>query len=220
MNIEELINVCRLKTADMAMPPFVEDEEYAVWFSEAEREACERAHLLIDSITSDICEASLSANDPIIILHPKVLFVRRVKLASQTRPIYPIMLADIDMRVADWEDVTCVVGATENYIPDYQTGALRLYPAQTGTDTAKLTVSRLPLDDMEDGSDEPEIHERYHMALCDWALYRAYLKKDADLYSPEKAQEHLDAFERRFGPSPGAAKDQASIERTTGVRNG
>ena len=64
-----------------------------------------------------------------------------------------------------------------------------------------LTVTRLLLDDMSAGTDEPEIREEYHDGLVKWILYRAYAKQDADCFDPNKSalghQQSLNEFGQR-----------------------
>jgi len=46
---------------------------------------------------------------------------------------------------------------------------------------------------------EPEISAFHHERLIDWVLYRHYLNRDADVYNPDKAKGHNQAFANYFG---------------------
>jgi hypothetical protein len=73
-------------------------------------------------------------------------------------------------------------GATQG-APLYWTqrgvNTVKLYPTPDDVYTLDLLVARLPLVPMEVDSDEPEIPEQHHLALCDWAAYRALRNVDS-----------------------------------------
>ena len=62
-----------------------------------------------------------------------------------------------------------------------------------------LSVVRLPLEDMANDTDEPEINKRYHLHLVDWMMYRAYSKQDSETVDMAKANKYLATFEAQFG---------------------
>lgn len=47
--------------------------------------------------------------------------------------------------------------------------------------------------------DAPEIHERFHRRMIDWALRCAYLTQDADTFDEQAAMKYEAAFDRSFG---------------------
>lgn len=170
-----------------------------LWANEAEREACERSLLLSESQEADYCSVSLAVGDPMIELHPRVIAVRSMHLASDGSEVVRMLKADMDARSIDWPSHKGTVAA---YIPDYQTGWLRTYRIPEVADTASLVVWRYPLKDMKDlAKDGPEIHFHLHTGLVNWMLHKAYDVKDfADLYDPNKSAYHGGLFEQQFGP--------------------
>lgn len=195
MNAGELIASYREESHDKATPPFVKDARLLQFASEAEREACRRSNLLVDS-SSAFCEIAVSANEPLIDIDPRIINIRRAKLSISTYSLSPVRAEEMDRVNPGWE---LHVGVPTTYVTDYQTNAIRLYPKQQVDATLNITVSRLPKNDMEANDDEPEIRAEYHPALVQWMLYRAYAQQDADMFDPNKSARALAEFEREFG---------------------
>ena len=70
----------------------------------------------------------MGIGNPVLTLDARVLFVRRAKLALRSAPLVRRHLADMDIEAPGWEAQTGIVDA---YLPDWQTGALRLYLGTT-----------------------------------------------------------------------------------------
>ncbi len=204
MTLADLIDDFREESHDIGSPPFWSATRLARLASEGQREACRRGDLLIDS-TSSMCSVSVTAGDPVVAIDPRVLEVKRIRLASLGFQLCPVTVAQMDGYTSPWEQDT---GEPTNYVPDYQTGAIRLYPIPVSDDDLLLTVSRLPLEDLVDDSDEPEIRLEAQHALVQWMLYRAYSKQDADTFDPKKAARALAEFEREFGRKTSARNEQ------------
>lgn len=208
MTLLDLIKKARAASQDMAKPYLWSDDEWKDWANEAEQEACRRARLIVDS---ENFTKAVKVGGALIDLDDRILFVRRAKLASVTTPIRPIHLADLDRCNPGWESYQ---GLVSHYIPDYQTGKLRLFRIPTVADTLSLTVVRMPMNDMDMG-DEPEIAPRLHRFLSHWMLYRAYLKQDSDGFDADKAGRELGLFEKQFGPES-TAMDETWIQHNHG----
>lgn len=210
MNLAGLIALYRLESGDDASPPFVADTSLMELANEAQEEACRRADLLKDSTTTAICTVAVTAGTPTITLDARIIDVKRVKMASETVPLAPAMLDEMDEASPGWDTQT---GKPRAYIPDYQSGAIRLWPNPTANESLALTVTRLPLADMNDLLDAPEIRASYHRALVQWMLYRVYSIQDAELYDAQKADKCLANFEREFGKRQSARNEQWRRER-------
>lgn len=195
MTLEGLIAAARVRSNDTVAPFFCEDATWVDYANDAEREACRRSRLILDSTTTAICQIDLAAGDVTADLDSRVLFIRRARLVGRSGQLGRISTKELDARAPDWEDET---GEPRGYVPDYQTGKFRPYPTPTDAGTVKLTVARLPLADMGDG-DSPEIASRFHEGLIDWMLHRYYSTLDADVQDPKKAAAHLAKFEEEFG---------------------
>jgi hypothetical protein len=65
-------------------------------------------------------------------------------------------------------------------------------------DIAYLVVSRLPLLPFT-MTTSPEIEEKYHEGLMDWAAHLAYMKNDSDTLNLNMAKVYEDKFKQSFG---------------------
>jgi len=195
MNLRDLIDEFRWEAADEATTPFWTDTFLARAASQAEQEACRRGALILDS-SSPFCSISFGAGDNLLKLDGKILEIRRAKISIPGRKIDPVTSSHLDRNSDQWESET---GEPLAYVTDYQTGHIRLYPTPTAADEIQLTVRRLPLADLVDDNDEPEIRPESHLGLVQWMLYRAYMRQDADTFNPNKAAAALAEFVREFG---------------------
>ena len=75
---------------------------------------------------------------------------------------------------------------------------LRLFPkpsADYAPHLYKMRVIRMPSGSMTEPSDTPELPERHHLEMLDWAAYLALRIVDHDLGDPGRAQEFKASFE-------------------------
>ena len=170
---------------------------FARYLDNAQDEACRRARLLKDSSTPEICSIAVTAGTALYTLDPRIIFVRRAKLALRTRPLGFVCVDDLDRESAGWDTRT---GTPEAVVTDFETGKLRLYRSPIVDDTLSLLVVRTALEPMAADGDEPEIAPRFHYSLIEWVAYRAFSKQDADTLDSKKAERALAEFEREFGP--------------------
>lgn len=212
MKLRELIEIFRHELDDAAEPFLWTEEELIEYANDAENEACRRARLIIDSTTAAICAITVIANTAKYALDNRVIFVRRVKLASRSLPLQRASFRDLDEETPGWDAHTGTVMA---FITDLDSGKVRLYRTPTAADTLNLTVVRLPLVEMTNVDDTPEIDSRYHRNLRHWLRYRAYSKQDAETKDDKKAAEALALFEQEFGKAS-TAIDEEWIERQQG----
>ena len=71
-------------------------------------------------------------------------------------------------------------------------------------DTLTLHCYRLPLNDMVDDDDEPEISARHHDRMIDYAVSLCYLIPDSDGYDPGAAAKYEARFTQSFGEKKSA----------------
>jgi hypothetical protein len=211
MNLGELIEEYRDESHDHVTPPFVSDERLARLATQGQNEACRRGNLITDS-TSDFCTLSVTAGDPLLELDPLILDVTRVRLSSTILPLPVALVNQMDEEEPGWEDH---FGSPTHYIPDYQTGYIRLYPIPLQGDTARITVARLPLNPLVEDGDEPEIRLETHPALVQWMLHRAYATQDSDMFDANKSAAALVEFEKEFGKKKSARNESWQRERNT-----
>ncbi len=212
MNLEQMIASARARTGDIRTPQLWSDEEWAEYATQAQQEACRRARLILDSTTEEICVIELNSTDKVYPLDERVIFIKRVKVNGISTPLGRVSFEDLDRCNGGWEEE---VGEPRAYVPDMDEDKFRPYPAPDGDYTARLTVLRTPLQDLEDGADVPEIKSRYHQGLINWMLHRAYSKQDSDGFDADKAANALALFENEFGKKS-TANEETWINREHG----
>lgn len=205
MTLRDLIDIFRHEVDDVAEPYLWTEEELIEYANDAQNEACRRARLLIDSTTEAICQIDVLIGTASYALDPRVIFIRRAKVASSVLPLARASLRDMDDAALGWDAHT---GSVRAYLTDVDSGRVRLYRIPTATDTLHLTVVRLPLAEMVSLDDAPEIHVRYQRSLRHWMCFRAYSKQDAETKDDKKAAEGLALFEQEFGKKSAAIDEE------------
>ncbi|MGL4230966.1 MAG: DUF6682 family protein [Casimicrobium sp.] len=204
MKLAELISIFRAEADDTAQPFLWSDVDAIEFANDAENEACRRARLITDASTAAICERAVAANAVMVSLDPRVIFVRRAKLDSQSMPLALVDHRDLDMQNPRWE---LQAGTPRAIVRNWESGKLRLYPMPSAADTLRLRVVRTPLVPMANAAsngDSPEIAPRYHRSLVYWMLYRAFSRKDTQTQDDRRAAEYLALFENEFGKKSSA----------------
>lgn len=211
MKLREIIKAFRHDIKDEKAPYLVPREQAVRLANEAESEAARRARLLVDSTTEGVARYSVEVGDSLVELSPSVISFRRARMASSGRPLRRCKSSDMDWQLPGW-DTTSSKGQPFIVVPDYQTGALLLYPPSKSADTLLLTVTREPINPMVEDDDSPEIPSRCHEGLIEWMKYRVFSKEDTDLYDPKQAAIALAAFEGEFGKANGIINEQFDLE--------
>lgn len=197
MTLAELITACRSRADDMAVPYLWSDAEFTEWLHEAECEAAERALLLFDDQDESVCDITTEIGVMRYPLHESVFDVKKaVLIGTDLRKILDIVARDtMNAENPDWEGDDALIPSSVIVDEQY----IYLHPKPDAEYTVHLSTFRLPLDAMKKNGDEPEIHQRHHARLIDWALHRAYSKHDADASDAKKAADYEAKFERSFG---------------------
>lgn len=209
MTLAELIAQARLRANDNELPYLWSDAEWIAFGNEAQREACRRARLIVDSTTTAICTIAVTSAAQTFALDPRILFIRRAKPSWGIAPLKRISYKDLDNQVPGWEDETSPY--PQWYVPDMDENRFRPYPSPSEAGTVKLTVIRLPLDDMGI-SDEPEIKPQFHDSLVYWMLHKAYAKQDSEVLDKKLSLDNLALFEQEFGKKSSAI-DETWLQR-------
>ena len=216
MKLRALMDLFRQEVDDLTEPLLWRDAELIDYANDAQNEAVRRARLLIDSSTAGICTLAFTTASGLLMLDPRVLFIRKARLAGQ-KPLLRMTLQDMEAQNPYWQDES--VGRARFFVTDFETGRLLLWPQPDTAGTLLLTVVRDPLLEMNDDQDTPEIAPRYHRALRYWMLARAYGKQDSEANDPKKGAEALALFEQEFGKKS-AAIDEVWIAREQMAHDG
>jgi hypothetical protein len=219
MNLGELISTAKELADDNRASGLWTSAALKIYANEAESEAARRSRLLVDIVTekdaydTPVCTHPVLKGAYSITLHPKTLFVRRVKVASQPLPLPAVHIRDLDRLAPEWDQHA--EGSVVAFCPNWQPKKILFYNAFEAADTVKLQIVRLPLVPMIGPDDSPEIDESYHMGLINWMLFRAFTKPDPDTKDKVKAKDYLDLFEQQFGKRSSAI-DETWIQREHG----
>ena len=229
MTGQEMIAHLRESVLDDSAAPYLwQDTELMRYLNYAEVQACRRAHLIIDSTTSNdngtaatagtvgqrpLCTLSLIADTATYILSPKILQIKRCQLRSMQIPLIgPVTYPEIDEYVSGWIGTNGTVGTAGSggypmYFLNEPGNTITFIQAPSVSDTASLVVSRIPLTPFTISS-SPEIAEKYHEGLMDWAAHLAYMKNDSDTLNLNLAKVYADKFEVQFGKLLDAYSDR------------
>jgi hypothetical protein len=85
MTLGDLHDRFRAKIQDKTEPYQFSESDVTGFFNDAEQEACDRAHLIIDKTTDAYCRLALSAYAPTYALNAKVIQVREVYLGASVK---------------------------------------------------------------------------------------------------------------------------------------
>ena len=194
MNLGELIGLYRFRADDRnESQPLVSRADLVLLFNEAEREAAERAGLLIDAART----YAVTAGQSTVTTGADIADIRHAQLTDASGAIIPLRAVDrteMDRLNPNWRTVT---GQPSRYIREGDTLTLTAIPEQDYTLALECRV--YPSESMSDDADSPLIAPRYHRNLVDWVLYRVFDRPDVDIMNPGAAERALMRFERHFG---------------------
>lgn len=218
MNLEQLRARFRVDVDDTAASPQLwSDDDANDFINEAEREAAERALLLPAYPTQAICQIAISDSARIYAADRRIIRIRSVRVRGQreTLDIKPIFYVDDLAQLARAGVATCCA------IDGSPVGVKNIILDRTPIDDGFLDLHafRLPMEDMVDDSDVPEIDQHYHRPMLHWAYHLAYTKRDADAQDQVKADKHAQLFAQHFGEKIDAEVRRQQL-RGTGDRSG
>lgn len=196
MTLADLIAAFRTEADDQTPPYLWSDADIVGYLNDAENEACIRANLLVAEKTLRFTPSRRS-----VALDPLVLDIIEARL--DTRPNDNRLL---ERQSIGWMDAH---DRLDNGIPTSYAivgQSVYLHPTPTITETLRIRFYRLPSEalSLTRPTSEPEIPLSEHVRLLDWALYRAFSKRDADSYEGKKAVDYAAQFAEHFGPRPSA----------------
>lgn len=226
---------------DAALPYLWSDAELLRFLNYSEVQACRRAHMIIDGVTANdsgtaatdstagerpLCRLTIVAGQSTYNISPKILQIKRLQLQSMAYaiPESPIHYAALDEYIPDWFGTSGTVGsAGSGGYPDFYINTpgntITFVRAPSANDTAYLTVVRIPLVPFTLLT-SPEIEEKYHINMCDWAAHLAFMKNDSDTNNLQLAKYYEDRFTANFGPLPDAysARERKTLIQRTRMR--
>lgn len=199
-----MIDQFRRLARDTGLPQRWSDDTLLVYLNEGRSQAIRRARLIEDGDTTEICKLSLKAGKQTYDVDKRVIFIRRMKLATKGLPLPKIAVADLDLSVPGWE--SAAPGDVRAWAA-WGNHKVRFIDPPEADDTARMYVMRealLPMT-MSTSEDDVEIDTRLHFRLIDWMRGRAYSERDEEKYRPDEAREAFAMFDQEFGPASNAA---------------
>lgn len=199
--VDQLIARFRAATCDVAAPFLFADADVTLWLDEAQEQACIRGRLLHAADEPAMCHIQLEPGRAVYPLHSALYELTHLAHRADGGRRLELRLVSpgwLDDRVRDWRDLS----GTPQYVIQNDT-SLRLVPAPDEPGMLLIEGYRLA-ETLNDAQQSPEINRAHHVALIDWALYRAYSRPDSDTMDLERAALHERAFTAYFGDNPGS----------------
>lgn len=145
------------------------------------------------------------------VIDQRILRIISARLVTANKQLFPCDTQDL------WHDSTfeTKAGTPETFLPDYNTGSIRLYPIPDVADTLQLFVNRLPLNTLSwsQNTQSPELREEFQIPMLWYAAFLAFNKDDANTLDPESANKNIALFNSEF-PATSAYSDTRK-RRTT-----
>lgn len=206
MTGRELIAKFRQLSQDEVEPYLWSDAFVLDCLNEAEREAADRARLLYD----DALNVEVEAGTARYAVHPKIIDIERAMLSSG-KGRHKLRLKLFDRLELDWKtpprsqhEAGLPWGRPFGLVYDGRQ-EVEIVPAPKMDGWLRLGAYRLPFADFDEDA-SPEIPAIHHVALVDWALFRAFSIPDADEANEQLATFYLDRFDKYFGKRIDARK--------------
>lgn len=202
MNVAELIRRFRKLSNDQVEPYFNEDADLMDWINDAVHEACIRGRLLHESENADLCRIAVTAGSSQYPLDLRMYELTHIRFESNAggcpREVQLASEEALDERYhGNWRTRT---GEPERAVQSDT--ALRLVPRPDQDGTLILEGYRLPMQDMEQNDDVPEISQAHHIHLIQWVLHKAFSVPDTEFFDSSRAQIAEMEFTEYFGKRP------------------
>ena len=209
MTLENLIRRFRVLAQDTELPLLWSDEAVIDWLNDAQAQACVRGRLIREDENPAVCQIALTPGQHTYPLHASVYELINLRIKSSgTEPSRPMSIKSrewLDANVCDWRDMD---EPSPWLIQDDTT--LRVVGAIQAGDVLHLECYRLPLKQLANDMDKPEIHAAHHVHLIQWALHKAFSVPDSETIDPRRAEDAEKAFTAYFGRMP-----DSDMRRTT-----
>lgn len=171
MTLEELLAHLRVSVLrDTAKPQLWSNGELTLYLNEAHEQFARRTHCLLDE-ESDFTSLDTEAGTALYTLNSAVVAVLEVFHADGT-PVRNTARAKMSRSLGS--------AKPRHYSTDAKVRSMRLFPTPDAAYTLSMLVARKPTAKLVEDADEPEIDEDFHLALCEWAAYRALRNNDND----------------------------------------
>ena len=189
---QNLSDIFRAEVDDTVTPYLWSDIEVLGYIDEAQKAFARRTELFYDSVTPAITSIAIVAGAGTVALDPRILRIRRAKLASQTKALVLTNLAELDASW-NWESAT---GTPTVLVQDLSVNTGQLIPSPQAADTLNLWVYRDPINVIAALTDVLEVADPLDMrlGLLTYMKSIAYGKNDSDIHNEVLAKMATVAF--------------------------
>lgn len=209
MTLAQLITQFRIQAKDAIEPYFWSDDMVTTWLNEAQAEAAIRARLIYEASEAEVCEVAVTSGTDSYALSAylfEIAYQAFLPTDGKKRILLRLVSVEwLDRHHPHWREETGMprwMMQTDN--------AVRLAPEPDTDGTLYLEGYRLPLADLAEDTDTPEINAAHHRHLIDWALFRAFSIPDTESFDAQRGQQAQAAFADYFGLAPDADLRRAS----------
>lgn len=192
------------------------DRTLTRYINEAQRRFAKRAYVLWDSSTAEVVNVTLVEGVTQYDLHPAILSVVSAKISDANYDLVRVghrILGDVSSVSNDVPFDPNLLSsstpgaprafATDETLAEDDEGTLaalsmRVWPTPRAEDAGtviKLRTVRMPLEDLKNSEDVPEIPVDHHMEMLDWAAHLALRIVDQDAGNPKRAADFAASFE-------------------------
>lgn len=203
MNSGELYDLFRSDVVDVELPYLWSDTEVYRYMNDAYRMFVRLTGGIPDS-TSDLTQVPIVTGEATAEVSPLILRFRMAYLASTGHEVQIINQEDFGQIRRDDYGITRPIvmdnssGPVRYMVVGQDRAQVRWLQVPAADDVAQLSVYRLPLDTIAEGSttfEFPEIGEEHHEHLLLWMKARAYGKQDAETFDRGRRDENKRMFE-------------------------
>ncbi len=175
MNLSELMEQLRCATLrDTALPQLWSDTELVRYLNQAQIEFAIRTHELVDDTTAATCKITTVSGQAVYPLHKSVVVVAEAGVVTRDSDTEEETgYTPLQDRTRRQLPRTHTKGCPSKYTAQVRTNSIRFFPTPDAAYDIELVVARKPLYALVKGNDVPEISEEYHLALVDFATFRA-----------------------------------------------
>jgi hypothetical protein len=189
MNLAELVEHVRVYYLRDSESQFLwSATELVKYFNDAQNIFARKTHCLTDS-ESPFTRVTTAGSYNGYRLDPRIVYVYEVYNAYGRR-----------MKRVNREKLPLVSneGVPAAYTLDAGVHVLRFWPTPDDEYEHQMLVARLPLENMQNRYDVPEIPEDYHMDLCDYVAYMAIRNNDTESSEVQAGRNFRDDWEQKL----------------------
>lgn len=193
MNAGGLVSTFRSEMSDTEDPPLWSDAQLYSFADDAQKQFCRLTEGLPESTLDAITKLSIVPNVDTYALDARILKIRAAWRADTGKPVAVLNVENMGPNGMYFDNRPAIL---EALITGMDTDQVRTWPLPNESVAVRLSVYRLPLNEINDSLDALEVAPQHHRHLLLWMKHLAYSVHDAETFDKTKAAEFEAAFER------------------------